>query len=90
MTLVDIILWIVVGAIAGWVAQALVGGGFGLIGTIVLGIIGAIVGGFVGGLLGIGGTTNNPFNIVSLILAIIGAIIVLLIARTVAGRRTVV
>lgn len=90
MTLVDIILWIVVGAIAGWVAQALVGGGFGLIGTIVLGIIGAVVGGFVGGLLGIGGTTNNPFNIVSLILAIIGAIIVLLIARTVAGRRTVV
>jgi uncharacterized membrane protein YeaQ/YmgE (transglycosylase-associated protein family) len=87
---VDIILWIIVGAIAGWVAQLLVGGGFGLIGTIVLGIIGAVVGGFIGQALNIGGTSNNPFNIVNLILAIVGAIVVLLIARAVSGRRTTV
>jgi uncharacterized membrane protein YeaQ/YmgE (transglycosylase-associated protein family) len=90
MDVTSIILWIIVGAIAGWVAQLLVGGGYGLIGTIVLGIIGAVVGGFIGQALGLGGTTNNPFNIVSLILAIVGAVIVVLIARAVAGRQTAV
>ena len=90
MSLIDIVLWIIVGAIAGYVAQAIVGGGFSLSATIVLGIVGAIVGGFIGGALGLGGTNNNPLNIVSLILAVIGAIVVLFIARAVSGRRTTV
>jgi uncharacterized membrane protein YeaQ/YmgE (transglycosylase-associated protein family) len=90
MTLIDIVLWIIVGAIAGWVAQLIVGGGYGVLGTIVLGIVGAVVGGFIGQALNLGGTSNNPFNIVNLVLAVIGAIVVVLVARAISGRRTVV
>jgi uncharacterized membrane protein YeaQ/YmgE (transglycosylase-associated protein family) len=90
MSLTDIVLWIIVGAIAGWVAQRFVGGGYGLIGTIALGIVGAIVGGFIGDALKLGGTSNNPFSIVNLVLAVIGAIIVVLVARAISGRRTTV
>ena len=42
-----ILAWIILGLIAGFLAQALVGGGYGLLGTIVLGIIGAVVGGWL-------------------------------------------
>ena len=50
-----IIVWLVIGAVAGWLAGSLVkGGGFGLIGDIVVGIIGALVGGWLAGVLGIG------------------------------------
>lgn len=90
MGLLDIVLWIVVGAIAGWVATRFVGGGYGLIGTIVLGIVGAVVGGFIGNALNLGGTSNNPFSIVNLVLAVIGAIVVVLVARAISGRSSTV
>ena len=72
-----VIVWLIVGAIAGWLAGVIVkGGGFGLIGNIVIGIIGAIVAGWVlplfGGLVG-GGFFAQVIN------AAIGAIIVLLV-----------
>jgi uncharacterized membrane protein YeaQ/YmgE (transglycosylase-associated protein family) len=89
MQLTDIIIWIVVGAIAGWVAQLIVGGGYGLIATIVLGIVGAVVGGWIGQALGFG-VAPGQLNLVSIIFAIIGAIIVVAVARAISGRRTVV
>ena len=50
----DIIIFLVIGAVAGWLAGTLMkGGGFGLLGNIIVGIIGSVVGGFVFGLLGI-------------------------------------
>ena len=49
-----IIMFLVIGAVAGWLAGTLMkGGGFGLLGNIIVGIIGSVVGGFVFGLLGI-------------------------------------
>ena len=49
-----IIIFLVIGAVAGWLAGTLMkGGGFGLLGNIIVGIIGSVVGGFVFGLLGI-------------------------------------
>ncbi len=78
------------GLIAGAVAQLLMpgndpgGSGFmGLIVTIGVGIIGAFVGGFLGSLLGFGGITG--FNIGSLVIAIVGAIVFLAIWRAVSG-----
>ena len=72
-----VIVWLIVGAIAGWLAGVIVkGGGFGLIGNIVIGIIGAIVAGWVLPLFGIligGGFFAQVVN------AAIGAIIVLLV-----------
>ena len=54
MDITGLIIFLAIGAIAGWLAGKLMkGGGFGLFGNIVLGIIGAVIGGFVFGLLGI-------------------------------------
>ncbi len=74
--LVSLIVWIVVGGIAGWLASTIVkGGGMGLVGNVVLGIVGAIVAGFILPAIGIG--LSGIFG--AIIAAAIGAIIVLLI-----------
>jgi uncharacterized membrane protein YeaQ/YmgE (transglycosylase-associated protein family) len=74
----EIISWIIIGIIAGWLASHFVKGhGFGLVGDLILGIIGAIIGGFLFGMLGLsaGGWLG------SLIVATIGAIILLGLVR---------
>ena len=79
-----LVIWLVIGAVAGWLAgQVVAGGGFGLIGDIVVGIIGAVVGGWLLPQLGIyigGGIIGAIIN------AAIGAIIVLLVVRLVVRR----
>jgi uncharacterized membrane protein YeaQ/YmgE (transglycosylase-associated protein family) len=51
---VGILIWLVIGAVAGWLAgQVMRGGGFGLLGNIIVGIIGAVLGGLIFGALGI-------------------------------------
>ena len=79
MTLETLVIWLVIGAIAGWLAGLIVKGyGFGLVGNIVIGIWGAIFGGWVFGALGIG----PSLGIVGTILgATIGAGLLLLIIR---------
>ena len=79
--------WIVLGLIAGFLAQFLVGGGFGLIGTLILGIIGAVVGGFIASALGFG--TVDGIDLSSIVIATLGAILVIAIARAAGGRRGV-
>jgi uncharacterized membrane protein YeaQ/YmgE (transglycosylase-associated protein family) len=74
-----IIAWIVIGLIAGWLAGMLVkGGGFGIIGDIVIGIIGAFIGGWLAGLLHI--HIGSGF-ISSIITATVGAVVLILILR---------
>ncbi len=64
------------------------GGGYGLVGDIVLGIIGALVGGFLAStLLGLDVT---GFNIVSVLIAFVGACLVIAFARAVTGKRAAV
>ena len=82
----SIIGWIILGLIAGFIASKIVnktGQGFFL--DIVLGIVGAIVGGFIFSAVGASGITG--FNLWRMIVAIIGAIIVLVVYHAVAGRR---
>lgn len=82
-----IIAWIVLGLIAGFIASQLVNkSGEGLLGDIILGIIGAVVGGFVANLLGINGVTG--FNLYSMLIAVVGAVIVLFLYHALTGRRT--
>jgi uncharacterized membrane protein YeaQ/YmgE (transglycosylase-associated protein family) len=82
-----IIAWLVLGAIAGWLAGLLVDGrGFGLLGDIVVGIVGAFIGGFVGSALL--GWDITGFNVSSLILAVVGAVILLVILKAVAPTRS--
>ncbi|MCB0193240.1 MAG: GlsB/YeaQ/YmgE family stress response membrane protein [Anaerolineae bacterium] len=77
MDLVSIILWIVIGAVAGWIAGELMRGhGFGLIGNIVVGIVGAFLGGLIFSAIGIGPGLGL---IGSLITAIVGAVVLLFI-----------
>ena len=80
-----IIAWIVLGALAGFIANLIMGGGGGLIMMIVLGIVGAVVGGFIAGnVLGIADITG--FNLSSLLVAVFGAIVVIFVVRAVTSR----
>lgn len=81
--------WIVVGAIAGWLAGLLVKGdeGLGVIGHILLGLAGALIGGYVVSLV----TGNDPmdgvFDLSTIITAVVGAVVLVLVASMVMGRR---
>jgi uncharacterized membrane protein YeaQ/YmgE (transglycosylase-associated protein family) len=82
-----IIAWLVVGLIAGWLAgQVMRGGGFGLVGDIVVGLIGAFVGGLVFSFITGGGTAGFWGSI---FVAFIGAIILIAIVRALPGRSPV-
>ena len=74
-----ILAWLIIGAIAGWLAGVLVkGGGFGVLVDILVGIVGAFIGGWLAGALGIG---IGGGMIASIITATIGAVILLVILR---------
>lgn len=82
-----IIAWIVLGAIAGFITNMIMGGGEGVILTIILGIVGAIVGGYLAGtVLKVADVTG--INVESIIVAVVGAVIVVLVYRMVTRRRT--
>jgi len=83
-----LIAWLVVGLVAGWLAgQFMRGGGYGVIGDIVLGVIGAFVGGFLFSLIMPGASVGL---IGSIVVAFIGAIILVALARAFTGSRTAV
>ncbi len=79
--------WIILGGLAGWLASRLVrGSGLGLLGDIVVGSVGGIIGGFIIG--GLGGTGITGFNVWSFVVAVLGAVLLLLIVRFFNGSRT--
>jgi len=83
-----ILSWIIVGLIAGWLASMVMrGGGYGLIGDIIVGIVGALIGGFLAATLLKIPNAVNGINIMSILVAFIGAVILLAILRMVSGRR---
>jgi uncharacterized membrane protein YeaQ/YmgE (transglycosylase-associated protein family) len=73
------LIWIAVGLIAGWLASAVLGGGFGIIGDIVVGVVGSFLGGFVFRSLHI----RVPFHGLAstIFVAFVGAILLLLVLR---------
>ena len=80
-----IIAWIIVGAIAGYITNLIMGGREGVIETILLGIVGALVGGFLAGtVLKVADVTG--INVESIVVAVIGAIIVVAVYRMVIRR----
>lgn len=81
-----IVLWIVFGAIAGWIASVIMktDSNQSTINDIILGVIGAIVGGFLMGMVGQTGITG--FNLYSLFVAVIGAVVVIYVGRMLRNR----
>ena len=81
----SILTWIVLGLIAGFIASNILNrSGQGLLLDIVLGIVGAVVGGFLFSAIGATGVTG--FNLWSILVAIVGAIVVLWLYHAVSGR----
>jgi uncharacterized membrane protein YeaQ/YmgE (transglycosylase-associated protein family) len=78
----DVVVWVIIGLIAGWLASFIVGGG-GIFSYIISGLLGSIVGGILVRLTGIKLNLGNPI-IDQIVVAAIGAIIVVIIARIVA------
>ncbi len=81
MPIESLLVWLVIGAVAGWLAGLIMkGDGYGLVGNIIIGIIGSVIGGWLFGALFVGG----PSGIVGAIIgATIGAVILIFILRLV-------
>ena len=89
----SIIVWLILGAVAGWIAGKIVPGdeGYGVIGTIIAGVVGALLGGFLFGII-TGEDYMDQFTIGTILAAIVGAVIVVfvwgMIAKNRGGRAT--
>lgn len=81
----SILTWIVVGLIAGWLAgMVMKGGGYGVIGDIIVGILGGLIGGFLSSVL-FGYDPVNGFNLASIVIAFVGAVILIAVLRALPG-----
>ncbi len=85
--MINFILWLIFGGIAGWIASMIMGTDAqqGLLMNIIVGIIGAFIGGFIARLLGLG--VGAGFSIVGLIVAVVGACILIWLVKMFTGRR---
>jgi uncharacterized membrane protein YeaQ/YmgE (transglycosylase-associated protein family) len=83
----DVIVWLIVGVIAGALARLLVPGRdpMGVLGTLVLGLVGSVIGGLVGNLLAGGDQTFTPAGLIG---SILGAVLALVVYRAAVTRRT--
>ena len=82
--------WILVGLVAGWLADMVMkGSGRGVLFSIILGIVGALVGGFIATYLFNVGDPLTGFNLPSLLVAFLGAIVTIAIVRALPGRSPV-
>ena len=84
---VSIIAWLVVGILAGWLAERITGRNHGLLTNLIVGIVGAFIGGFVVSSL-LGFRYAEGFNLPSIVVATLGAVILLAVFGGFQGRRT--
>lgn len=83
----SIIAWIIVGIIAGWLAERITGRNHGLLTNLIVGIVGAMIGGFlVSSILGF--RYEEGFNLPSIVVATVGAVVLLAIFGGIGSRRT--
>ena len=85
----NILSWIVVGLIAGWLAgMVMKGGGYGVLGDIIVGIVGALIGGFIASrLFGVPGAVSG-INLTSIVVAFLGAVLTIGIVRAISPGHT--
>lgn len=83
-----LIAWIIIGVLAGWITGKLMkGSGYGFFMDMIVGLIGALIGGFLSSHLGAGGVNEHGMTM-SIIIAVIGAVILTLIVRLITGSRS--
>ncbi len=83
-----IIAWIIIGLIAGWLTGKIMkGSGFGFLMDMVVGLVGALIGGFISSHLGFGGIGEHGL-IISIVIAVIGAVLLTWVVRLVIGNRS--
>jgi len=84
MDIMSLVIWLAIGAVAGWLAGRLWKGGcFGTLGNIVIGILGSFVGGFLANQLSIGAAETGSFNVASILTAVAGALVLLFLVSLV-------
>jgi uncharacterized membrane protein YeaQ/YmgE (transglycosylase-associated protein family) len=82
-----LIAWIIIGLLAGWITGKLMkGSGYGFFMDMVVGLVGALIGGFLSSHLGLGGIGQHGI-IISIVIAVIGAVLLTWVVRLVAGNR---
>jgi len=88
MSLETIVVWVIVGAVAGWLASMVMGTNRsqGLLADIVVGIVGGVIGGFLLNALNVGGAVTG-INLGSVVVAFIGAVVLLALLRVVRRAR---
>jgi uncharacterized membrane protein YeaQ/YmgE (transglycosylase-associated protein family) len=87
---INLLAWLTVGGVAGWLASRLAQGvGMGMVGDIIAGIVCVLIGGFLLSLLAPGAFALISFNVTSLVIAFIGAVILLVVIRLFRGHRAV-
>lgn len=83
-----IIAWIIIGALAGFITGKLMkGSGYGFFMDLIVGIVGAMIGGFLSFHMGLGGVREHGL-IMSIIIAVIGAVLLTAVIRMVTGNRS--
>lgn len=83
-----LIAWIIIGVLAGWLTGKIMkGSGFGFLMDMVVGLVGALVGGFLSSHLGFGGLGQHGL-VISIFIAVLGAILLTVILRLVTGNRS--
>jgi uncharacterized membrane protein YeaQ/YmgE (transglycosylase-associated protein family) len=88
MDTTSILVWIVVGLIAGWLAgRVMRGGGYGLLGDIIVGVVGGLLGGWLGTTVLHINAGVSGINLGSILVAFVGAIILLVVLRLLSGGR---
>jgi len=87
MDVMGLLAWLIVGGVAGWLASMAMHSRLGLVGDIIVGIVGAFIGGFLFSLVGAQGATG--FNIWSVVVAFVGAVVLLGALRLFSGRGSV-
>ena len=87
MNVETLIIWVVVGAIAGWLASIVMrtNGQQGLVQDIIVGVVGGVIGGFLFNTFGVGGAVTG-LNVTSIVVAFIGAVVLLTLLRIFNGR----
>ena len=87
--LLDIVLWIILGAVAGWIASLIMktDGSMGMLSNILVGIVGAFLGGFIVQSV-LGTPIDEGFNFTSLLVAVLGAVILIAIAKAFTRTRS--